>query len=317
MTVLFTIATTNYLPFAASLLDSVKQYHPEFEVCIGLTDYLLEDTIAENKLMNKYPLIQLHELKAKEFEVIIEKYSPMELANSAKILFAEHLLSKEDIDQVIFCDSDMLFFGRLPENVINENEIIYTPHFCSPPPIEMKRQELEVLNAGLFNGGFFKLRKSPETDRFIKWFRERCVLNCVSDRCNGYYYDQLWLNLVPLYFKNAHIERNLGMNVAYWNLHERKISEHTEGVFQVNEASPLSFFHFSGWDYNNPLGISKWALFNLEMRPDVKPLLIKYYQALKNNEYERYITLPNYYTAKNHSQKKSILKKLKDKLFKK
>lgn len=52
------------------------------------------------------------------------------------------------------------------------------------------------------------------------------------------------------------------------------------------------------------------------MRPDIKPLLIKYHEVLKNNEYEQYITLPNYYTSKNNSQKKSIFKRLKHKLFK-
>ena len=317
MTLLFTIATTNYLPFAVSLLDSVKQFHPEFEVCIGLTDYISEEVMVANALMNKYQIVQLHQINVKEFDIITEKYNPMELANSAKILFAEYFLSKSNIDQVIFCDSDMLFFGQLPQKVIAEHDIIYTPHFCSPPPIEMKRQELEVLNAGLFNGGFFKLRKSSETEKYIRWFRERCVLNCISDRCNGYYYDQLWLNLVPLYFKTAYIEPDQGMNVAYWNLHERMISQDNQGKFIVNNKVPLAFFHFSGWDYHNPLCISKYALFDLEMRPDLKPLLLKYHETLQNNEYERYINMANFYTSKNKSQKKSLLSKLKHKLFNK
>jgi hypothetical protein len=315
MTLFFTIATTNYLPFAVSLLDSVKQHHPEFEVCICLTDYLTPATIAKNKLMEKYPILQLHELQAEEFGFITQNYSPMELANSAKILFAEHFLSREEVDQVVFCDSDIRFFGRLPENVIAEHDIVYTPHYTSPPPIEMKRQELEVLNAGMFNGGFFKLKKSAETMKFIKWFRERCVLECISDRCRGYYYDQLWINFVPLYFKNVNIERNPGMNMAYWNLHERQLSQ-KNGVFMVNDQSPLSFFHFSGWDYNDPLNITKWSLFTAEQRPDVKPLLSAYYKALQENEYEHYITMPNHYTAHNKSQKKSFFKKLKHQLFK-
>lgn len=316
MTLFFTIATTNYLPFAVSLIDSVKQQHPEFEVCICLTDYLTPDAIAKNKLMRKYPILQLHELQAEEFGFITQKYNPMQLANSSKILFARHFLDKKEIDQVIFGDSDMLFFGPLPENVINEHEIILTPHFSSPPPIEMKRQELEVLNAGLYNGGFFKLKKSVQVDAFINWHRERSVLDCIYDFKRGYYGEQLWLNFVPLYFNNAHVEPNTGLNVAYWNLHERTISQ-KEGIFMVNGTTPLSFFHFSGWDYNHPLNISKWTLFTPEMRPDVKPLLLEYHKVLKANEYEHYIKMPNYYTANNQSQKKSFFKKLKHQLFKK
>jgi len=312
----FTVVTTNYLPFAISLLNSVKTYHPEFQVSICLADYLDPETIAQNSLMRKYPIIQLHDIGAEEFDFITTNYSPMQLANCSKILFAQYLLQQNNVEQVIFGDSDMLFFNKLPDYIINENDIILTPHFSSPPPLEMKRQELEVLNAGLINGGFFKLKKSAETDKFIAWIRERSVKDCIYDFKRGYYGEQLWLNFVPLYFKNTLIDKNHGLNVAYWNLHERIISE-VNNQFFVNNNTPLTFFHFSGWDYNNPLNISNWALFTSEMRPDIIPLLIKYQQALQRNEYQQYINIPNFYTANNKSQKKSLFKKLKNKLFKK
>ena len=316
MTLFFTVATTNYLPFAVSLLDSVKQQHPEFELCICLTDYLTQEVIESNNLMKRYPILQLHEIEVSEFEFITTNYNPMQLANCSKVLFAKYLLQRTEIDQVIFGDSDILFFNRLPENIIHESDIIFTPHFSSPPSIEMKRQELEVLNAGLFNGGFFKLKKSSETDKFMAWLTERSVKDCIYDFRRGYYGEQLWLNFVPLYFKNTLIDKNVGLNVAYWNLHERIISLQ-EGKFMVNGNTYLSFFHFSGWDYNHPLNISKWTLFTSEMRPDVKPLLEEYRKVLQENEYEHYVTMPNYYTAKNNSQKKSFLKKIKLKFFKK
>ncbi|MBG6235102.1 hypothetical protein IWX76_001670 [Pedobacter sp. CAN_A7] len=310
MTLFFTISTTNYLPFAVSLLDSVREFHPEFEFCVCLTDYLDVNQIKEHSLSTRYPLLQLHELGVEEFDFITQNYTPMQLANSSKILFARHFLNQEKIDQIIFADADMLFFNRLPEEVIDDQQIIFTPHFSSPPPIDMKRQELEVLNAGLYNGGFFKLKKSNETELFITWLRERAVLDCIYDFSRGYYGEQLWLNFIPLYFKYAHIEPSVGLNVAYWNLHERRITER-DGQFVVNNTIPLYFFHFSGWDFNNPLQISKWALFNTQMRPDIIPLLSKYHERLKNNEYQRYINLPNYYTTKNTSFLARIKKFLK------
>ena len=310
----FTVVTTNYLPFAVSLLDSVKRYHPEFELCICLADYLEPETIASNHLMTKYPIIQLHEIGAEEFDFITTTYNAMQLANCSKILFAKYLLSRNNTEQVIFGDSDMLFFSRLPNHIMEGSDIVLTPHFSSPPPIEMKRQELEVLNAGLLNGGFFKLKKSTETEKFIKWFRERSVKDCIYDFNKGYYGEQLWLNFVPLYFKNTLVDTSYGLNVAYWNLHERMISENN-GEFTVNKNTPLSFFHFSGWDYKSPLNISSWALFTSEMRPDIVPLLLIYKDALQKNEYEYYTNIPNFYTSDNKSQKKSFLRKLKTKLF--
>jgi hypothetical protein len=315
MTLFFTVATTNYLPFAVSLLDSAKRYHPDFEFRICLTDYITDDEIERNDLMNKYPIVQLHELGVDEFDFITQNYNPMQLANCSKVLFAKYFLEQDHINQVIFCDSDTFFFGPLPKSTVNDHEIILSPHFTQPPNIEMKRQELEVLNAGLYNGGFFKLRKSPQTFKYIAWLRERSVKECIYDFKRGYYGEQLWLNLVPLYFKDTFIERNEGVNVAYWNLHEREISE-VNGSFFVNNTTPLSFFHYSGWDYFAPEQISKWALFTSEMRPEIKPLLLKYHATLQANEYEHYINKPNYYTSKNNLNKKSFFSTLKKKYFK-
>ncbi|MFD2284773.1 hypothetical protein GJU39_12480 [Pedobacter petrophilus] len=315
MTLFFTVVTSNYLPFAVSLLDSAKSYHPEFEFCICLADYLSSEEIDVNNLMKKYPILQLHELGVEEFDFITQNYNPMQLANCSKVLFAKHFLNQKHIDQVIFCDSDTYFFGKLPSSTINGGEIVITPHFTHPPDVNMKRQELEILNAGLYNGGFFKLKKSSETDQYITWLRERSVKECIYDFKRGFYGEQLWLNLVPLYFKNVFIENNTGINVAYWNLHERKISN-IDGQFFVNETTPLCFFHYSGWNYNNPSEISTWALFTAKMRPDLKQILEKYYITLKQNEYELYINKPNYYTSKNNTQKKSFFKNLKSRFFK-
>ena len=309
----FTIATTNYLPFAVSLLDSVKKHHPEFQLSICLVDYLIPKQISENKLISKYPIIQLHEIGAEEFEFITENYNPMQLANCSKVLFARYLLEVKKAQQVIFGDSDMLFFNRLPNHILKEHSLIFTPHFCSPPPLEMKRQELEVLNAGILNGGFFKLTNSIETYAFLEWLRIRSVKECVYDFKRGIYGEQLWLNFVPLYFKDVLIEKNLGLNVAYWNLHERKITQR-DGQFIVNDDTLLSFFHFSGWDFMQPDQISRWALFTSSMRPDIKPILAEYHKALVGNKYEEFIKIPNYYATNNKSKKRSFFQKLVYKL---
>jgi hypothetical protein len=302
MTLFFTIATSNYLPFAVTLLDSVKKYHPEFSFCICVTDYIPPDDFLPGSIFDRYEILQLHEIEAEEFKFITTNYNAMQLANSSKILFVNYLLKRSNVDQVFFADSDILFFNRLPEEIIRNYDIVLTPHFSTPPSIEMKRQELEVLNAGLFNGGFFKLKKSDEAQRFINWLRERAVLDCIYDFSSGHYGEQLWLNYVPLYFKNSHISLDLGLNVAYWNLHERNI-DIVDDVILVNNITPLSFFHFSGWDYNNPLQISQWALYTLEMRPNFKPLLQRYHELLTSNEYEKYINKPNFYVKRKNTER--------------
>lgn len=309
MTLFFTIATISYLPQAITLLDSVKLVHPEFEFKIGLVDYIESDKINSTHLLGRYPFVQLHELDAAEFEFITSNYRPDQLSNAAKILFADHFFKNENITQVIYADADIMFFSRLTQEEFT-SDITIIPHFTSPPPIAFKTQELEVLNAGLYNAGYFKMRKSANTQNFINWLRERCVLECIDDRCRGIYFDQNWFNFVPLYFGNVYIEKDLGYNVAYWNLHERAISFH-DGRFLVNENA-LVFFHFSGWSYFEPGKLSNFQnRYSLKSRPDLIPLFEIYKNRLKDNFFEEYRPIIPYYDLKREVAKKEKRRKLK------
>jgi hypothetical protein len=51
---------------------------------------------------------------------------------------------------------------------------------------------------------------------------------------------------VPLYFQNVLISKHKGLNVAYWNFHERNISLDEKEEWKVNNV-PLIFLHYSGY----------------------------------------------------------------------
>ena len=65
------------------------------------------------------------------------------------------------------------------------------------------------------------------------------------DSKRGMFAEQLWLNLVLLYFEKVHVIKHLGCNEAFWNLHERRLTK-LAGKYYVNKTYPLIFFHFSG-----------------------------------------------------------------------
>lgn len=317
MTVFFTVATVSYLPQAVTLLDSVKRYHPDFVFFIGLADYIDAESVKDYTLLKRYQVVQLHELNAPEFSFVTQNYTPGQLSNAIKVLFAEYFFKTTEASTIIYCDSDILFFSALPLNKFQEGNIIITPHFTTPPPLDYKIQELEVLNAGLYNGGCVILNRSQQADNFIQWLRDRSVLECVYDQARGIYGEQLWLNFLPLYFENVHIERHPGCNVAYWNLHERSISFNGD-KFMINDKASLIFFHYSGWDYSRPNVISKWGRHTAEMRPDVLPLLQKYRKLLNQNGIEEYMNIPNFYyelVKARRKQEKTLSYKFK-KLFK-
>ena len=51
-----------------------------------------------------------------------------------------------------------------------------------------------------------------------------------------------------LFFEGILVSKNLGLNVAIWNLTERELSQKENGEMCVNDNYPLIFFHFSNLD---------------------------------------------------------------------
>ena len=58
--------------------------------------------------------------------------------------------------------------------------------------------------------------------------------------------DQKFTDLVPILFDKSLVLKDLGMNLAFWNIHERNVVK-KEGQYFVNEKTPLRFIHFSSF----------------------------------------------------------------------
>src|SRR5207253_3166136 len=118
------------------------------------------------------------------------------------------------------------------------------------------------------------------TDIFLKWFADRLYDYCYMEVNLGMYVDQLWINHVPVYFNKVFISKHMGLNCAYWNLHERYFSFNNNSYF-VNETFQLIFFHFSALDIYNPSTISKSQnRYNLNERTDLVSLINEYAEKL-------------------------------------
>jgi hypothetical protein len=66
----------------------------------------------------------------------------------------------------------------------------------------------------------------------------------------GTFVDQKWIDLVPAFFDKVCILKHPGCNIAYWNLHERTLSQGKDAILVNNQ--PLCFFHFSGVKASKP-----------------------------------------------------------------
>jgi len=117
---------------------------------------------------------------------------------------------------------------------------------------------------------------------------------CVVDLPNGYFVDQKFIDLAPIFFGNLFVEKDTGYNVAYWNLHSREIGR-DNGTWLCNERS-MYFFHFSGFTLEGseisiyiPSDISRHSFSN---RPDLGPLFDEYKELLVRNGHRTARTWP-------------------------
>jgi hypothetical protein len=64
--------------------------------------------------------------------------------------------------------------------------------------------------------------------------------------------DQKWVSIAPCLFEDIKVSFNLGYNVAAWNSFERKLTWYEDGSILVNSKFPLTFFHFSNFNFSDP-----------------------------------------------------------------
>ena len=141
---------------------------------------------------------------------------------------------------------------RRIESFFDTHHVVLTPHLLHPCGVNGKTpDEFEILRTGYFNMGFAAMANRPSTLKLLDWWRERMIQYGHANRAIGLSADQFWMTIAPYYFDDIFIDHHPGMNVAYWNLHERNLSE-SGGMIWVNREHPLIFTHFSGFDPQKP-----------------------------------------------------------------
>lgn len=183
-------------------------------------------------------------------------YGIAELTTALKPHLLRHLLDA-DADVVVFLDSDTDIHADLNDvaSLAARHGVVLSTHMLEPPPLDgWSPGELEKATSGVFNSGF--LAVSREARPFLDWWASRLRRDCLFCDPIGMHADQRWLDFAPSYF-DVHVLRDPGVNVAQWNIHERRI-RWDGGAYRVNDG-PLRAFHFAGFDPTSPDRPSKYG----------------------------------------------------------
>ncbi len=285
MTLVFTLCSVNYLAQAHTLGDSLREQNPGFEYIIGLVDKLESKDIDKSKLPD-YQLLEVDKINIPDFEGMCNRYDITELNTAVKPYYFDYFLkNRPEVTNIVYFDPDIIVFDELTHltNNLEKYNIVVTPHITTPYNDDKWQNEEDVVNTGVFNFGFVAIRRSESAEKMINWWCAKLYQECVIDLCKGLFVDQHWAEFFPVFFDNVLIDKHLGNNVAYWNLHERVCSI-IEGQWFINEKIPLQFFHYSGYLIAKPNEVSKYQnRIDFEHRTDIVPLFELYKNQLLNN----------------------------------
>jgi hypothetical protein len=278
-----TIVTKNYLSYARTLAHSFLDLHPEHRCYVLVVDEYegLIDPGGE-----RFELISAKELGIPNYyPQFAFKYNATELSCALKPYLMELLLRGRGLTKLLYFDSDILIVHEATAlfRLLGPADIVLTPHLDADFPDDgAMPDDSSIMRQGLFNLGFIGVADSPNGMAFLRWWKDKLRDKCVADPSTGYYVDQKFLDLATCLFGGIHVERSPRFNVAYWNLHSRRVTR--EGATWLVNGEPLCFFHFSGMDLTSDSSISKWLTrYDLGSRPELAPLFEDYRARLLAN----------------------------------
>jgi hypothetical protein len=294
--VIFTIVAKNYFSLAATLRKSVFETDPEIDFKIFVVDDL-NDASKEYTIPDAEIIICRDVLKL-DFLSMAFKYDITEFNTAVKPFCFEYLKS-QGYQKGIYFDPDIFVYNSLSTSVLSEigdKLILLTPHYTT---VENNYTgaipEGMILWAGIVNLGFccINLLHNKSTE-LLSWWGSRLKDACYADKLSGLHTDQKWIDFVPYYYRDeVVISHGLGYNASIWNLHERKFhqDENTKEIQVSNRISdegvcPLVFFHFSGFDPSDSLGIHKHhKAYLIEDFEDIRCMINDYRKSLLNSDF--------------------------------
>ena len=291
----FTICSLNYMHMAITLKNSFLSHNPNWEFYIIIMDMISNsDLIDIFSNINSLGFNFIFPYKIKEkipylpLEEILIRYNVIE-ANTAIKPFVFDYFFNEKYDKVVYFDPDIFLYNNIDEidNLLNTYNIILTPHTLMPYPEDGKHQNSQIIfSAGIYNCGFIAMSFSNSVINVINFWESQLKTKSYNRPWEYLMTDQIWANWFPLLCENCYILRKPIYNAAYWNLHERSITNIDGKWYSNNE--PLVFYHFSGLPLNNINLISKYQnRYTLNNRkPDLKILFEEYCKSIKSNYFD-------------------------------
>ncbi len=252
--VVFTIAARNYLPQVRVLMASIARHEPDCLAALVLADGAPDGTERlPGTTLGPAHVICAEDLGVPTLGDMRLRYSTLELCTALKPHAMRLLLEQGKPDcQAVYLDPDIELYAPLATvfgALQGGASVAVTPHVLEPIRGDQQPNDHDILKSGVFNLGFIAMRDCSEAFGFLHWWGGQLLTRCLVAFEQNLFTDQRWCDLLPCFVEHLAVLRDPGLNVAYWNLASR--SPPAESTAPPLD-SPLTFFHFSGFDPRQP-----------------------------------------------------------------
>lgn len=273
-----TIAAKSTIALARVVARSFAEHHPGTPFFVLLAD---EVDGYFDPAKEPYELVSLSDLDVPQPARFRFGLAQQPLTYAATPYLIAKLLDLGH-EHVLFVKQESLVLGELETTVsaLPPGSVALTPHLLEPlAGDDADERERNILLSGVFNAGFVAVKRGAAANHLLAWWQDRVYRHCRHAVGDGMHYEQRWLDLAPAYFDNVHVLRDPGLNVAHWNLPERKVRVSGDDVSV--EGTHCRLFRFSGFDVGRPDRATRYSdRLRMEHAGDARLVFERYRTAL-------------------------------------
>ena len=262
---------------AVTLCRSLEAVSSQYVLYVCCTDDLTYHALSRLKLKNCVP-IALSEMHSQNITGLAASRTPSEFCWTLKSHLMMHLLQDRGLPSVLYCDSDVCFFGD-PQILFSDfgNASVY---LCAQRDVGWVEQKY-----GKYQAGVIGFRNDTDGLAALSWWKGKCREWCSAQPEDNRWGDQKYLDEIPLLFGNVKISTHRGIDAAPWNTvyNNNYAIGNRNGQITI-DGDPLVVFHFACLDVFSPNEFDLWHLAQLDIRPDVKnAIYLPYLTQLSRN----------------------------------
>ena len=251
-----TLFDSNYLDKFLAMYESLEEAHADFTIYVMCFDkrtheilttmqkpHIVFDDVVE--LETRYP--KLHELK--------NLRSKAEYCWTCTAASIEFFLLKYSLENCTYIDADLYFYQ---DPAVLFEEIAESGSDIAIIEHRYNADAKDAETSGKYCVEFNFFSNSERGREALAWWKERCFEWCYqkfepATEEHVARYDQKYLEMFPVLFRDVHVMKHLGAGIAPWNLKQYRLVSRGNEI-QLEHLStgwrgPLVFYHFQNFKY--------------------------------------------------------------------